>query len=337
MNNYTANSDRYGVMPCNRCGKSGLVLPAVSLGLWHNFGSIDSFENAENMLKKAFDLGIFHFDLANNYGPEPGAAESNFGKIFADNFKPYRDELVISTKAGFRMWQGPFGEWGSRKSLIASCDQSLKRMGLDYVDIFYHHRPDPDTPVEESMMALDHLVRSGKALYVGISNYNTESALKAFTILRELKTPGVIYQGRFNMLNRDLEKAGMFDMLQQLGVGGICFSPLAQGLLSSRYLQGIPHNSRAERNGFLKKDAITPDLLEKISKLNALAKRRSQTLSQMSLAWLLSRSGVTSVLCGASSVEQIAENAQAPLRCTFSKEEYDEIDSIIYSKIKYSV
>lgn len=336
MKEYFANSDRYGVMPCNRCGKSGLVLPAVSLGLWHNFGSIDSFENAQNMIRKAFDLGIFHFDLANNYGPEPGSAEENFGKIFAADLKPYRDELIISTKAGFRMWDGPFGEWGSRKSLIASCDQSLKRMGLDYVDIFYHHRPDPNTPIEESMQALDYIVRSGRALYVGISNYNTEDALKAFTVLRELKTPGVIYQGRFNMLSRDLEKSGMFDMLQQIGVGGICFSPLAQGLLSGRYLNGIPENSRAERNHFLKKESITPDLMEKISKLNALAKRRGQTLSQMALAWLLSRRGVTSVLCGASSPEQIEETVQAPNRCTFSLEEYDEIDSIVYSKIKYS-
>ena len=336
MKEYIANPDRYEVMPCRRSGRSGLMLPAVSLGLWHNFGSVDSFENAQKMLRKAFDLGVFHFDLANNYGPEPGSAEENFGKIFAADLKKYRDELVISSKAGFLMWKGPFGEWGSRKSLIASCDQSLKRMGLDYVDIFYHHRPDPETPVEESMQALDHIVRSGRALYVGISNYSPEDALKAFTILRELKTPGVIYQGRFNMLNRDLEKSGMFDMLQQIGVGGICFSPLAQGLLSSRYLQGIPHNSRAERNGFLKKDSITPDLLDKISKLNAVAKRRSQSLSQMALAWLLSRGGVTSVLCGASSPEQIIETAQAPMRCTFSKDEYDEIDSIVYSKIKYS-
>lgn len=336
MSTYEADASRYNVMQYARCGRSGLVLPEVSLGLWHNFGSIDSFENAGNMLRKAFDLGIFHFDLANNYGPEPGSAEENFGRIFAADFKKYRDELIISSKAGYRMWQGPFGEWGSRKSLIASCDQSLKRMGLDYVDIFYHHRPDPDTPVEESMLALDHIVRSGRALYVGISNYNPEDALKAFTILRELKTPGVIYQGRFNMLSRDLEKAGMFDMLQQIGIGAICFSPLAQGLLSGKYLNGIPAKSRAERNHFLKKDAITPDLLEKISKLNAIAGRRSQSLSQMALAWLLSRPGVTSVLCGASSPEQIIETAQAPLRKTFSQEEYDEIDSIIYSKIKYS-
>ncbi|MBR1965276.1 MAG: aldo/keto reductase [Lentisphaeria bacterium] len=336
MNTYEANTNRYEVMQTARCGRSGLVLPEISLGLWHNFGSVDSFDNARNMLRTAFDLGIFHFDLANNYGPEPGSAEENFGKIFAADFKKYRDELIISSKAGFLMWKGPFGEWGSRKSLIASCDQSLKRMGLDYVDIFYHHRPDPDTPVEESMLALDHIVRSGRALYVGISNYNTEDALKAFTILRELKTPGVIYQGRFNMLNRDLEKAGMFDMLQQIGIGAICFSPLAQGLLSGKYLNGIPANSRAERNHFLKKEAITPDLLEKISKLNAIAKRRSQTLSQMALAWILSRNGVTSALCGASSPEQIIETAQAPMRKTFSQDEYDEIDSIIFSRIKYS-
>jgi L-glyceraldehyde 3-phosphate reductase len=336
MQQYDADPTRYDLMPHRRCGNSGVILPQVSLGLWHNFGSVDSFDNARMMLRRAFDLGIFHFDLANNYGPEPGSAEENFGKIFAADFKKYRDELIISSKAGFLMWKGPFGEWGSRKSLIASCDQSLKRMGLDYVDIFYHHRPDPNTPVEESMLALDHIVRSGRALYVGISNYNTEDALKAFTILRELKTPGVIYQGRFNMLGRELEKSGMFDMLQQIGVGAICFSPLAQGLLSARYLNGIPANSRAERNHFLKKEAITPDLLEKISKLNAIAKRRSQTLSQMALAWILSRPGVTSALCGASSPEQIIETAQAPLRKTFSQEECDEIDSIIFSKIKYS-
>ena len=337
MEKYTANPDRYNIMSVRRSGNSGLVLPAVSLGLWHNFGSIDCFENARKMILRAFNLGIFHFDLANNYGPEPGSAEENFGKIYSSDLKKYRDELIISSKAGFKMWNGPYGEWGSRKSLIASCDQSLKRMQLDYVDIFYHHRPDPSTPIEESMQALDFIVRSGRALYVGISNYNPEDALKAFTILRELKTPGVIYQGRFNMLNRDLEKSGMFDMLQQIGVGGICFSPLAQGLLSDKYLRGIPTGSRAERNGFLKKDSITPDLMEKISKLNALAKRRSQSLSQMALAWLLSRPGVTSVLCGASSPEQINETAQAPLRCTFSADEYSEIDSIIFSKIKYSV
>ena len=337
MKDYIADRARYDLMPYRRSGRSGLVLPEVSLGLWHNFGNIDSFDNARNMLRTAFDVGIFHFDLANNYGPEPGSAEENFGKIYTADFQKHRDELIISTKAGFRMWEGPFGEWGSRKSLISSCDRSLKRMQLDYVDIFYHHRPDPETPVEESMQALDYIVRSGRALYVGISNYSPEDALKAFTILRELKTPGVIYQGRFNMLGRELEKSGMFDMLQQIGVGAICFSPLAQGLLSARYLNGIPESSRAERNHFLKKDTITPDLLEKISKLNALAKRRSQTLSQMALAWLLSRPGVTSVLCGASSPEQILETSKAPHRCTFSKEEYDEIDSIVYSKIKYSV
>ena len=242
MNNYQANPDRYNAMPTRRCGKTGVILPQVSLGLWHNFGSIDSFDNAKAMLRTAFDQGIFHFDLANNYGPEPGSAEENFGRIFTDDFQKHRDELLISTKAGYRMWDGPYGEWGSRKTLVSSCDQSLKRMKLDYVDIFYHHRPDPNTDIEESMQALDFIVRSGRALYVGLSNYSTEDAKKAFDILRELKTPGVIYQGRFNMMGRNLEDTGMFDMLSENGIGAICFSPLAQGILTDKYLNGIPES-----------------------------------------------------------------------------------------------
>lgn len=326
---YTPCGERYSFMPCRRSGRSGLILPELSLGLWHNFGSIDSFDNAVAMLRCAFDLGIFHFDLANNYGPEPGSAEENFGRIFSADFKKYRDELVISTKAGYRMWDGPYGEWGSRKTLISSCDQSLKRMNLDYVDIFYHHRPDPETPVEESMQALDHIVRSGRAIYVGLSNYSTADAEKAFAILRELGTPGVIYQGRFNMLGRHLESSGMFEMLCNTGVGAICFSPLAQGLLSSRYLSGIPENSRAARDHFLKKSSITPELLQKITALAAIAEERGQTLSQMALSWILSRKGVTSVLCGASSPAQIAECAKAMANCTFSEAEYAGIDAII--------
>lgn len=329
MDDYNANPGRYSLMPCRRCGKSGVILPQVSLGLWHNFGSVDSFDNARNMLRKAFDLGIFHFDLANNYGPVPGSAEENFGKIFTADLKKHRDELLISTKAGYLMWEGPYGEWGSRKTLISSCDQSLKRMQLDYVDIFYHHRPDPETPVEESMQALDYIVRSGRALYVGISNYSTEDAKKAFEILRDLKTPGVIYQGRFNMMGRQLEDSGMFDMLESIGVGSICFSPLAQGVLSTKYLNGIPENSRATRNHFLKTASITPELLQKISALNEIAKSRSQSLAQMALAWILNRKGVTSVLCGASSPEQIAECAQAPVNCSFTDEENRKIDSIV--------
>lgn len=333
---YEAEKSRYVSMNYNRCGRSGLVLPAVSLGMWHNFGSIDDFDNAKAMMFKAFDLGIMHFDLANNYGPVPGSAEITFGKVFESDMKKYRDEMIVSSKAGYLMWDGPFGEWGSRKSLIASCDQSLKRTKLDYFDIFYHHRPDPNTPIEESMLALDHLVRSGKALYVGISNYNTADALKAFTILDELKTPGVIYQGAFNMLNRNQETSGTLEMLQKAGKGMICFSPMAQGLLSAKYLNGVPSDSRAKRNHFLKEETITPDLLEKISKLNALAKRRGQTLSQMAISWTLSRPGVTSALFGASKVEQIEEITHAAKRCTFSSDEYEEIDSVVFSKFKYT-
>lgn len=334
MELYSAAADRYKKMPTRRCGKSGVILPQVSLGLWHNFGSSDSFDNARKMLRCAFDSGIFHFDLANNYGPEPGAAEENFGRIFKADLHAHRDELLISSKAGYLMWEGPYGEWGSRKSLIASCDQSLKRMQLDYVDIFYHHRPDPETPLEESMLALDHIVRSGRALYVGISNYSTEDAKRAFAILRELKTPGVIYQGYFNMLGRQHEDNGMFEMLESIGVGAICFSPLAQGILSTKYLNGVPEGSRAARNHFLKSNSLNPDLLQKIILLNEMAQQRGQSLPQMALAWILSRKGITSVLCGASSPEQISECVKAPENITFSAEEYRRIDEIIFPERK---
>lgn len=334
MDTYQAAVDRYQRMPVRRCGKSGVILPQVSLGLWHNFGSVDSFDNAEMMLRHAFDQGIFHFDLANNYGPAPGSAEENFGRIFKADFRKHRDELLISSKAGFLMWEGPYGEWGSRKSLIASCDQSLKRMGLDYVDIFYHHRPDPNTPLEESMLALDHIVRSGRALYVGISNYSTEDAERAFAILRDLKTPGVIYQGCFNMLYRHHEDNGMFEMLDSIGIGSICFSPLAQGVLSTKYLNGVPENSRASRNHFLKTNSLTPEMLQKVVQLDRMAQERGQTLPQMALAWILSRKGITSVLIGASSPEQISDCAKAPENCTFSAEEYRRIDEIIFPEGK---
>lgn len=330
MSDYQAAANRYDITPRRRCGKTGVILPQVSLGLWHNFGSIDSFDNARAMLRKAFDIGIFHFDLANNYGPEPGSAEENFGKIYNLDFKRHRDELLLSTKAGYYMWEGPFGEWGSRKSLVASCDQSLKRMNVDYVDIFYHHRPDPDTPLEETMQALDFIVRSGRALYVGLSNYATEDAEKAYAILRELKTPGVIFQGKFNMMMRKHEETGMFDMLDSNGIGAICFSPLAQGVLTSKYIDGIPENSRATRNHFLKTESITPELREKVARLNEIAKERSQTLAQMALAWILSRKGVTSVLCGASSPQQIEECAKCTENIVFTAEEYQKIDDIVF-------
>ena len=289
---------------------------------------MDSFDNARKIILSAFDIGIFHFDLANNYGPEQGSAEENFGKIFTDDLQKHRDELIISTKAGYRMWEGPYGEWGSRKTLISSCDQSLKRMKLDYVDIFYHHRPDPETPLEESMQALDHIVRSGRALYVGLSNYSCEDADRAFRILRDLKTPGVIYQGWFNIFNRQHEDSGISDLLDREGIGTICFSPLAQGVLSTKYLDGIPANSRAARNYFLKSKSITPELLLKVKQLNEIALARSQTLPQMALAWLLSRKAVTSVLCGASSPQQIIECAKAPENVKFSDDENRMIDAI---------
>ncbi len=326
---WVAREDRYQTMPYRRCGRSGLRLPAVSLGLWHNFGSVDVYDNCRAMAQTAFDLGITHFDLANNYGPEPGSAELTFGRLLRQDLMPYRDELIISSKAGYLMWPGPYGEWGSRKNLIASCDQSLQRTGLEYFDIFYHHRPDPDTPVEESMLALDQLVRAGKALYVGISNYGPEAAAEAFAILRELKTPVVLHQVRCNMLDRNHEKQGSFEVMQRFGVGGIVFSPLAQGLLTDRYLNGIPADSRAARGHFLKAAQVTPELVSRIRQLTAIADERGQSLAEMAIAWLLNRPGVTSALIGASRPAQIRD-VVAGLQClTFAPEELARIDAIL--------
>ncbi|HRE51728.1 MAG TPA: L-glyceraldehyde 3-phosphate reductase [Flavitalea sp.] len=328
---YTANAGRYQEMEYRRCGKSGLKLPAVSLGLWHNFGHIDSIENARNILRLAFDNGITHFDLANNYGPPPGSAEENFGKIFASDFKPYRDELIISTKAGWAMWDGPYGDWGSKKYLVASLDQSLKRMGLEYVDIYYHHRPDPETPLEETMAALDLIVRQGKALYVGISSYQPREAARAFAILKELGTPCLIHQPRYSLFERWIEN-GLLDLLEREGVGCIPFSPLAQGLLTDKYLKGIPKGSRAASgrgNGALEDKQITEAKLEKIKKLDELAQGREQSLAQMSLAWVLKDPRVSSVLVGASKPEQVADSLQCLKNYRFSEQELKTIDAIL--------
>ncbi len=325
---YTAIDNRYETMPFRRCGKWGLKLPAVSLGLWHNFGGVDVFENGREMLRLAFDLGITHFDLANNYGPPPGSAEENFGKWMKQDFRPYRDELVISTKAGYLMWPGPYGEWGSRKYLLASLDQSLKRMGLDYVDIFYSHRPDTDTPLEETMMALDQAVRSGKALYAGLSNYSAEMTSKAAAILKELGTPCLIHQPKYSMFERWVE-GGLLDVLETEGIGCIPFSPLAQGLLTDRYLKGIPDGSRASKSwGFLKPHQVAP-ALEKVKKLNQLALNRGQSLAQMALAWLLKDKRITSVLIGASSVRQLQDNVETLRNTVFSEEELQIIENIL--------
>lgn len=326
---YTPASDRYDSMIYNRCGRSGLKLPAISLGLWHNFGGVDYLENMRAMLRRSFDLGITHFDLANNYGPPPGSAEENFGRILQTDFAGYRDELVISTKAGYHMWPGPYGEWGSRKYLISSLDQSLKRMGVDYVDIFYSHRPDPETPLEETMMALDQIVRQGKALYVGISSYNAEQTARAAEILKQLGTPLLIHQPSYSMLNRWIED-GLQDVLDETGTGTIAFCPLAQGLLTSRYISGIPEDSRAAKvTGFLKSKDVTDEKIAKISALNDIAAGRGQTLAQMALAWVLRRGKVTSALIGASRVSQIEENVAALNRLSFSDEELAKIDSIL--------
>lgn len=321
--------NRYSEMSYRRCGRTGLRLPAVSLGLWHNFGSVDVYDNARAMAQTAFDLGITHFDLANNYGPEPGSAELTFGRILKQDLMPFRDELIISSKAGYTMWPGPYGDWGSRKYLIASCDQSLKRIGLEYVDVFYHHRHDPETPIEESMGALDAIVRSGKALYAGISNYPPEKAAEAFRILRELGTPTVLHQVRYNMLDRNHETAGSFRLLEEEGIGGIVFSPLAQGLLTDRYLGGVPGDSRVARNGFLKKESLTPALLGKIAKLNGLAVSRGQTLAEMAIAWVLARPGVTSALIGASRPAQIRDVVAALAKPELSADELKQIDEIL--------
>lgn len=326
---YKANTQRYSQMQYQRCGKSGLLLPRVSLGLWHNFGSVDSFENQKQILFTAFDCGITHFDLANNYGPVPGSAEENFGRILKSDFKSYRDEMIISTKAGFEMWDGPYGNWGSRKYLVASLDQSLSRMGLDYVDIFYHHRPDPNTPLEETMGALADIVKSGKALYAGISNYNAEQTRKAAKILKEMGVPLLINQFRYNMLDRWSEKDGLFDALDEEGAGSIAFCPLAQGLLTSKYLEGIPEGSRAKRNHFLKEEQITQELREKLRALDEIAKNRGQSLAEMALSWLLRSGRLTSVLTGSSRAEQIAENVKILNHLDFSDDELSAIESVL--------
>ena len=326
---YIANEQRYDTMQYRRCGRSGLRLPAISLGLWHNFSGVDVFENCRAMVRRAFDLGITHIDLANNYGPPPGSAESNFGQIMRLDLKPWRDELIISTKAGYGMWSGPYGDWGSRKYLLASLDQSLKRMGLEYVDIFYSHRPDPETPVEETMMALDQAVRSGKALYAGISNYNPAQTAAAVKILRELGTPCLIHQVKYSMFERTPEN-GLLDVLGKEGVGGIAFCPLAQGMLTDRYLKGIPEGSRASKTySFLKKSDIDESHLVRIRALNELAIQRGQSLAQMSLAWVLRDSRMTSAIIGASRVEQIEQNVAALANLSFSAEELSRIDAIL--------
>ena len=327
---YKANNLRYDTMKYNRSGNSGLMLPAVSLGLWHNFGTNADFDNIKNMCHTAFNSGITHFDIANNYGPIPGSAEENFGKILAGSFKPYRDELIISTKAGYTMWEGPYGDWGSKKYLVASLDQSLKRLGLDYVDIFYHHRPDPDTPLEETVRALDLIVRSGKALYIGISNYNKEQTIKAAAMFKELGTPFIINQVRYSMLDRHIEEDGLKDYAAKNGIGIITFSPLAQGLLSDRYLNGIPNDSRVRTSGqFLKESSITEDVLKKITALNEIAKERNQSLAQMALSWVLRDNDITSVLIGASRSEQILDNVEIVNALPFTKEQLDRIDAIL--------
>lgn len=326
---YVASEQRYDTMQYRRSGRSGLRLPAVSLGLWHNFGGVDTLENGRAMLRRAFDLGVTHFDLANNYGPPPGSAEENFGHIFAQDFRPYRDELIISTKAGHLMWPGPYGEWGSRKYLLASLDQSLKRMGLEYVDIFYSHRPDPDTPLEETMMALDQAVRQGKALYVGISSYSAEQTREASRILRELGTPCLIHQPVYHMFNRWIEDA-LLDVLEQEGIGCIVFSPLAQGLLTNRYLNDIPEGSRASKpHGFLRPEHITDEAIAKVRRLNELAQARGQSLAQMAIAWVLRHKGMTSALIGASSVQQVEDNVAALNNLQFSDEELHAIETIL--------
>lgn len=319
--------DRPGAF--RRCGRSGLELPLISLGLWHNFGGVDAFENARAMCLRAFDLGITHFDLANNYGPPPGSAEETFGRVLKQDLGPYRDELIVSTKAGYRMWPGPYGEWGSRKYLITSLDQSLKRMGLGYVDVFYSHRPDPNTPLEETMMALDHAVRSGRALYAGISSYGPDDTRKAAAILRSLGTPCLIHQPYYNMFGRWIED-GLLDALRDEGMGCIAFSPLAQGLLTDKYLKGVPEGSRASKEwGFLKAKDITPEKLAKVAALNDLAARRGQTLAQMALAWCLRHPGMTSVIIGASRVAQIEDAIGALDNLAFGADELGRIDAIL--------
>ena len=327
---YTAAEERYETMQYRRCGVSGIKLPMISLGLWHNFGDTADLTNGRLLLRTAFDKGITHFDLANNYGPPYGAAETNFGRLYREDFKPYRDELIISSKAGYDMWPGPYGNWGSRKYLISSCDQSLKRMGLDYVDIFYHHRPDPETPLEETMSALDQLVRSGKALYVGVSNYDAARTRKAATLLKQMGTPFLVHQPRYNMFDRWVED-GLLDALEDTGLGSVVFSPLQQGLLTDKYLNGIPKDSRAANSVYLSEDRITPELLDKVEKLNSIARDRGQSLAQMAISWLLKDTRVTSVLVGVSKVEQLHNNLNALHNLAFSEGELKHIEEILGS------
>jgi L-glyceraldehyde 3-phosphate reductase len=329
--NYLPANSRYKEMRYHRCGRSGLKLPAISLGFWHNFGGVDVFENGRTMVRRAFDLGITHFDLANNYGPPPGSAEENFGRIFRDDLQPHRDELIISSKAGYLMWPGPYGEWGSRKYVIASCDQSLKRMKLDYVDIFYSHRLDPETPLEETMGALDFIVRSGRAIYAGISNYPAEQTREAAKILRALGTPCLIHQPSYSMFNRWIED-GLLDTLAQEGVGCIAFSPLAQGMLTDKYLRGIPEGSRASKaHGFLRPNQVTPEKISRSKRLDKLAKARGQTLAQMAIAWVLRHPGMTSALIGASRVAQIEDAVGALKNLEFNSGELQKIETILKS------
>ena len=324
---YIANEQRYSDMVYNRCGKSGIKLPAISLGLWQNFGGNNSEDNIKAMLFKAFDLGITHFDIANNYGPPYGSAEENFGRVLESDLKPHRDELIISTKAGYDMWPGPYGNWGSKKYLVSSLDQSLNRIGVDYVDIFYHHRPDPETPLEETMAALDLIVKQGKALYVGLSNYGPEDTKKASKILRELGTPCLIHQPSYSMVNRWIED-GLQDVLDEEGIGSIAFCPLAQGLLTDKYLNGIPETSRASQNSWVKSN-ITEEKVAKVRLLNEMAKERGQTMAQMSIAWILRKGRVTSALIGASRVSQIEENVATINNLIFTDEELARIESIL--------
>lgn len=328
---YTPDANRYERMNYRRCGNSGIKLPLISLGFWHNFGKIDDIENCRSMMHTAFDNGITHFDLANNYGPPPGAGEETFGKIFKEDFKPYRDEMIISSKAGYKMWEGPYGDFGSKKYLVSSLDQSLKRMGLEYVDIFYHHRPDPETPLEETMEALHLIVQQGKALYVGISNYGPKEAEKAIEMLKELRTPCLIHQARYSMFDRWVED-GLLDVLEKEKVGCITFSSLAQGLLSNKYLDGIPEDSRVGRhleNGAINKSQVTDDVINKVKQLNEIALKRNQSLAQMALAWILKDERITSVILGASKVQQIKDGIDAIKNISFTKEELDKIKFIL--------
>ncbi len=326
---YNANNNRYDSMTYNRCGKSGILLPFISLGLWHNFGEATNYETSKDMILGAFDMGITHFDIANNYGPPPGSAEECFGKVFAKDLKPYRDEIIVSSKAGYLMWPGPYGEWGSKKSLVASCDQSLKRTGLDYFDIFYHHRPDPNTPIEESMDALASIIRQGKALYVGISNYNPADTKRASEILKGMGIHCLIHQTSYSMFNRHPED-GLLDVLDQEGIGAITFSSLAQGLLTNKYFNGIPEGSRAaSASVFLKPDSVTEEKVEKAKLLDKIASDRGQSLSQLALAWCLRRETVCSVIIGASRLSQIVENAKTANNLKLSDEELKLIDDIL--------